>query len=614
MARQSKRIVKSTAMLVMVLAIAGCKKACEVVEKPSPTPSAVQLVGSGNSYVEITAAASAPLGGTGPCKDGLILVAAGNGTQQLLMGGVQPPWTTSYDLAGWDSNIPGWAKRGTGPIQPPPTNTTEEPGGSDNQTARLANGDLLLMWNGSTKSMLPNTAGLPWWDDWGPAPPPNNLPQFANGVWPPAFPRAGWRAAQVIWRYSCAQGQWLSTTMLDGGLAKALPSPPAIAPVKNKDGLSKPLAEPGHCVQSPPWVKGFDRPELYVDPFGVDPSDNSKQRIFVSTRCSRFDDDSTQIFASWDSGATWNPSGIRLEAATPVAMTTTKTRLFLFQSVNFVPVLHWSDNNGQSLATPEGGYDITYVTPNVSPDPKAQKKFPAEWLGTAQIGVGNAQAPTLSVVRAGPNAVLAVYPAIERVNAGTPNEFPRQVAAVVCVIPKGTGEDPILIPIKIVRAQAERGSVLMPTFIEDDRTEVMTRTNLLYWIETAGPPTNAGDPVTLFAKYLTFHGPAPKAETFLSDPAGWQSKNTTVYKAMGDYMKGSYYFHNGTMNFVAVWPQVLASDASLQNSQVFMRIISLADAPASPEPQLEKMPGAKPSPKAKWTTGLETSPTPQGKP
>ncbi|HEX7770935.1 MAG TPA: hypothetical protein VF435_00865, partial [Pyrinomonadaceae bacterium] len=57
-------------------------------------------------------------------------------------------------------------------------------------------------------------------------------------------------------------------------------------------------------------------------------------------------------------------------------------------------------------------------------------------------------------------------------------------------------------------------------------------------------------------KYLTFHGPAPKTETYLSDPTGWQSKNTTVYKAMGDYMKGGYYFHNGTMNFVAVWPQV----------------------------------------------------------
>ena len=64
MTRQSKRIVKSTAMLVMVLAVAGCKKSCEVVEKTSATPNAVQLVGTGNSYVEITAAASAPLGGT----------------------------------------------------------------------------------------------------------------------------------------------------------------------------------------------------------------------------------------------------------------------------------------------------------------------------------------------------------------------------------------------------------------------------------------------------------------------------------------------------------------------------------------------------------------------
>lgn len=611
MTRQRKRIVKSTAMLVMVLAIASCKKSCEVVEKTSPTPGPVQLVGSGDTYVEITAAASAPLGGSGPCKDGMILVTGGNGTQQLLMGGIQAPLPASYDLAGWDAGSKSWAKRGTGPLDPPPTGASEEPAGSDNQTARLANGDLLLMWNGTTKASLSNSASLPWWDNWGPK--PADLPQFANGVWPPNFARAGWRAAQVIWRYSCAQGKWLSTTMLDGGLAQALPIPP----VKNAEGRSKP-AEPeaGRCVQSPPWVRGFDRPELYVDPWGVNEKDNSLQRIFVSTRCSRFDDDSTQVFTSWDSGATWNPSGIRLDPSTPVAMTTTKTRLFLFQSVNFKPVLHWSENNGVSLATPDGGYDITYVTPEASPDPsnKAQKKFGAEWLGSEQTGVGHAQAPTLSVVRAGPNAVLAVYPAIEKVNVGTADEFQRQVAAAVCVIPKGSGEEPILIPIKIFRAQAERGSVLMPTVIEDDRTEVTTRTSLLYWIETAGPPANAGDPVQLFAKYVTFNGPVPSAEKFLSDPAGWKSKNTTKYKAMGDYIKGGYYFHNGTMNFVAVWPQVLPSDTSLQNSQVFMRVISLAEAPASPEVQLEKMPGAKPAPKAKWTTGLEQSPTPQGKP
>src|ERR1044072_6696791 len=170
MTQHSTSRFRNTVLLVIVLAMAGCKSACDKVEQPSATPTAIQLVGTGDSYVEMSAAAAAPTG-TGPCKDGMILVAAGNGTQQLLMGSLQAP-PASYDLAGWDGTT--WAKRGTGTLDPPPTGSTEAPGGSDNQAASLANGDLLVTWNGSTKAPL---TGIP-----------------------------GFRAAQVIWRYSCAQG------------------------------------------------------------------------------------------------------------------------------------------------------------------------------------------------------------------------------------------------------------------------------------------------------------------------------------------------------------------------------------------------------------------------
>ncbi len=45
-----------------------------------------------------------------------------------------------------------------------------------------------------------------------------------------------------------------------------------------------------------------------------------------------------------------------------------------------MPVLHWSDDKGKSLASPEGGYDITFQYPDPppgQPDPHAgeQKKF-----------------------------------------------------------------------------------------------------------------------------------------------------------------------------------------------------------------------------------------------
>jgi hypothetical protein len=55
--------------------------------------------------------------------------------------------------------------------------------------------------------------------------------------------------------------------MLDSGVASAL------------DANGTP--QPGYCSQAAPGVGGFDRPELYADPFGV--GANGNQRIFF--RC-----------------------------------------------------------------------------------------------------------------------------------------------------------------------------------------------------------------------------------------------------------------------------------------------------------------------------------------
>jgi hypothetical protein len=582
MTKQSNRIIRSTTLLVIVLTLAGCKNACDVTEKPSPTPAATQLTGSGNSYVEITAAASAPTG-SGPCKDGMILVSAGNGTQQLLMGHLQSPLPASFDLAGWNGTT--WQKRGTGPIDPPPTGSTEAPEGSDSQTARLANGDLLLMWNGSTQSPLPNSSSLDWWNDWGT---PGNV--ILEGLKPrfPTGQRDGYRAAQVIWRYSCAQGKWLETRMLDGGPAQGL----------DKAGQLK----PGHCVKGSPWYRGFDRPELYVDPWGVNASE---QRIYVSTRCSRpDDDDSTQVFMSPDTGVTWNPSGVRLGPGTPVVMTTTfNGRLLMLQPSGNIPALHWSDDNGASLSSPAGGYDVTYVIANPKPDEQA--RYELSQLAGDVTGVGHSNAYTLSLGRTGSNAALAVYPSVEKVKVND-KMIQRQVAAVVWVVTKGKDEPPIVVPIKIIRAQAPEGSVLMPSLIQDDRPDSNIRTNLIYWLETVSPPANATDPVKMLARYMTFTGVVANAEQLLSDAAGWEMNNRTPYKAMGDYMKGSFYAHNGNMNFVAVWPQVPPTVATKDKTQVYARIITLVQGDGKEPPQPETMPGSGKAPQA--------SPSPTGKP
>ena len=71
--------------------MASCKTNCNPTKQTNPGNDPVQLIGAGSNYVEISAAAAAPIG-NGVCKDGMILVATGGSNKQLLMGSVQPPY------------------------------------------------------------------------------------------------------------------------------------------------------------------------------------------------------------------------------------------------------------------------------------------------------------------------------------------------------------------------------------------------------------------------------------------------------------------------------------------------------------------------------------------
>lgn len=589
MTTRSRSRVRNISLL-MILTVAGCKSSCNPTKNTAPVGNPVELTGTGGTYVEMTAAAAAPTG-TGACKDGMILVASGNvnGAQQLLMGPVQGVLPVSYDLAGWSDATRLWEPRGTPSPEPPATVATGGPVGSDNQAARLANGDLLVMWNGSTQSALPNSHEFTWWNNW-----PATTPADLKALFPAG--RNGYRAAQVFWRFSCTTEQWSATPgILDSGTAVVL------APDSSNPGSSQ--SKIGHCAELVPFVGGFDRPELYVDPWGVNAQDNSRQRILVAAQCANSSETSVQVFTSPDSGQTWDPSGIRL-GSTPVAMTsTTNGRVLFLNPVGEVPVLHWSDDKGKTLASPTEGYDVTFEYPKIDPpqpDPHEgeQHKFPVGTLGSDVTGVGPPQGPVLSLARTGSNAAMAVYPAIETVEVdGT--EIKRQVAAVVWVLTRGKDQDPIVVPLKIIRAQKEDGSVFMASFIEDDSPGQKTASSLLYWLETASRPTGPTDTsaVKMLARYIVFSGIVPSKEGVLSDAGGWSIKNRTAYEALGDYMKGAFYSHNDTLNFVPVWPQVPASSAAQNTSQVYMRVISYKPE-AAVVPDAEKMFGARPATKA----------------
>lgn len=168
------------------------------------------------------------------------------------------------------------------------------------------------------------------------------------------------------------------------------------------------------------------------------------------------------------------------------------------------------------------------------------------------------------------------------------------------MVTKGKNDPPLVVPMKIIRAQDPKGSVFFASFIEDDRKNAKSATSLLYWIETTSQPA-ASAPVGMIARYLLFtNGIFPGQETLLSDAAGWKAKNQDPLADLGDYMKGGFYYHNGTLNFVAAWPQVVLSGTppvpNNDKIQVYARIITLADPSPSPlQVKPEDMPGAKPA-------------------
>jgi hypothetical protein len=160
----------------------------------------------------------------------------------------------------------------------------------------------------------------------------------------------------------------------------------------------------------------------------------------------------------------------------------------------------------------------------------------------------------------------------------------RQIACVVWVLTKGKDQEPLVLPLKVIRSQAPDGSVLLPTFIQDDRPNAGVRTSMLYWLETASRPESDSEPVKMLARYVVFQGIIPDTEKVLSDAAGWEMNNRTRYKAIGDYMKGSFYAVNDTLNFVAIWPQVPPTVVAKNRTQVYARI-------SRSGPQAERRPG-----------------------
>jgi hypothetical protein len=430
-------------------ALTACTcKSLASAQAQSPIPNPLELDAKGDGWTEISA--------------GVVPVISVSGDGKFFVFG------NSNGLAR------GLHTAGPGPFDIPLPSAPNIGGywSNDQQTIQLANGDMLLSWNGYSNTFDEQFKSSEWWNKWPTA--DGNAP---GGVGYPVE-RGGIRPAELLWRYSAQDDKWSTTVnKLDAALVGAL------------DANGK--VQRSYCAQGVPWVVGFDRPELYADPWGVDKTDPTKQRLVLSVRCQRSDDDSRQIFVSNDSGAVWQDSGIRLGGGMASVTATSSGRLFILQGTT----LYFSDDHGNSIAPASAsGFDVT--------DPG----HPLAALQGTDTGVGPPFVAPTPIAAVGPSTVLAVYPSVEIVTVNGIS-ISRQVAVVVlALVPLKEDPTPIIFVLKVIRAKAADGSVILPMFITDDRP-LGNPASMLYWLETTSKPATPGtDPVTLVARYVMFAG------------------------------------------------------------------------------------------------------------
>lgn len=392
--------------------------------------------------------------------------------------------------------------------------------GFDNQLTRLKDGSLILVRSGATTEPLDPKPE--WWD--------------YNG---------GKRGALLIWRSSDAGKTWTASKIDSAKILGGKPAWPQ--EFTNKDGsVTK-------------WFGGFDRPDLYADPFngniyitvavdsGSAPACAEKHAFYAMV-----------LFVSRDGGKTWDERPIvwdRKYASSyrPLAMTSAPSgRLFLAHAtwpydppVGFRPVVYWIDPPWKRIS---GAVEAWYGSQGA----KGCAAVPPDKSGLpiAQPGV---LAPTLSRVKSdiAADVVRLSYMALD--------EQGRQVQRILTV-KVSRGSRASVKPVKTIVAEDPKGSILQAAFIETDRCEFKghSDTALLYWIETS--PSKG----RLFARYAIVRGEKKWSEALdLSVQDGTRRYWEPHGEWMGDYMKGAFFYQGGKLNFLAQWPQSAPPDMPL---------------------------------------------------
>lgn len=421
----------------------------------------------------------------------------------------------------------------TGQDTSPPANV--DVAGNDNMVVPLHDGSVLVAMGGPTWN--DNLGRHPGW--WG-----HDYPDANSATSIRVGQAAGQRAFLAFWHVQChVEGgrerlSWTNTGIID---AATLPGRDA--------GQG---AHPGgYCALNPSGIGGWDRPEMYVDPF-------RPSRVYLELRCTLLNkkdvarDDTDTVYISDDLGQNWR-LGMALPTAQFHSMATTThggSRLWALAGTT----LQRSDDEGMTLATP---LDITV------------NQHPAAGGSIDELGVRTQSPSSLSWL--GEGALLAAYPFRE----GTRYSYE------LAVIKDANTSSPHLQPFPggPIRAVSAGGSVfdlvLLPDYGFDGLGLVVA-----YWLETDGL-TRGGQTMHLRARYAVFSlsSSSPVASGNLSGP--WSHPPATKASPgvfYGDYFRGATYRDAdwNVLSAAMVWPEEDAAGTP----RLVVRTISLKNVPA----------------------------------
>jgi hypothetical protein len=397
---------------------------------------------------------------------------------------------------------------------------------TDNQIARLKDGSLLALKDGSAWSPL--KPSRPW---------SNELVTIHGKE------HKGQRGAILLVRSTDAGATWRLHSTIDFGSL-----------LEGKYGVPRPMDDKGKIDVSPDeqgrhpngsprwWVGGGDRYELYACPF--------TGNVYVSTRVvsGPFKSlapkrDTLLLLCSRDNGKTWEAIREDLPGWAPLVMTSMPNgRLVALHVVGAEPRVYFSNELGSQSVKPvlSSGFPVYFV----------ENENRVENEGPESVDL----------------FCQAHHPSISRVSTDTKTSRVRiayqgrnaegnQVIHLVGVQDDNPEVTPRITPIATIAADSPKDhSAMYFHFIDPDYIDmpsgVKANASVLYWLEA---PRMGLQEKRYGVRYVVMDGDnklSPPA--YLSVAAG-RPRTWSIRRDLGDYMAGGFFWKDDSLNFFAQW-------------------------------------------------------------